>query len=583
MAAPARQLVATQRVELPVGREQQQLVGRLRVEDETAAIAFLVFDIGVGREMALGRADPALLGAHDRNRLALDHGFERDDVRRGRIAEAGPPPAQIGQPGEPLLNLLDLGGDGFLALVLALEQRVQVLLFRPQLVVLGADFHFLEFPQGTQPHVEDRFGLRVGQLEGRHQLGLRLILLADDPDDLVEIEIGDQVTCEDLEAALDLVEPVTGAAFQNDHAMIEEALQHLAQTHHARRPGRVQHVHVQGEPDLKIGLLEQHLHQHLGIDRAGFRLQNQPDVFRRFIQHIPQDRELLRFDQLGDPLDELGFLDLIGNLRDHDPVLAVAEIFDLPFRAQPEAAAPGSVGFEDRCPWLHQHAAGRKVRSRHQIDKLFHRCVGRLDEMQQRVAQLVGVMRRDAGRHADRDAGGPVREQIWERGGQDDGFLLFAVIGRTEIDRILVDAVEQRLGDGREARFRVSHRGRVIAVDIAEVPLPVDQRIAHGEILRETHQGVIDRLIAVGVILTDDVADHAGAFLEARIRIELELPHGKEKPPVDGLQAIAHIGQRARHDRAQGVGQITRAQRIAERRIANVFLGQSWRCHGRNL
>ena len=46
-------------------------------------------------------------------------------------------------------------------------------------------------------------------------------------------------------------------------------------------------------------------------------------------------------------------------------------------------------------------------------------------------------------------------------------------------------------------RFGVAHGGGIIAVDIAEIALPVDQRIALGEILREPHQRVIDRLIAV--------------------------------------------------------------------------------------
>ena len=57
--------------------------------------------------------------------------------------------------------------------------------------------------------------------------------------------------------------------------------------------------------------------------------------------------------------------------------------------------------------------------------------------------------------------------------------------------------------------FGVAHRGRVIAVDIAEIALPVDQRIALGEILREPHQRVVDRLVAVRMEIADHVADDA--------------------------------------------------------------------------
>ena len=60
------------------------------------------------------------------------------------------------------------------------------------------------------------------------------------------------------------------------------------------------------------------------------------------------------------------------------------------------------------------------------------------------------IMRRNARRHADRDAAGAVREQVREARGQHDRLLLLAVIGLAEIDGVLVDAVEQRRRDGRQ-------------------------------------------------------------------------------------------------------------------------------------
>ena len=42
--------------------------------------------------------------------------------------------------------------------------------------MLAADLHLLELAQGAQAHVENRFGLRVGELEALHQDRLRLIL-----------------------------------------------------------------------------------------------------------------------------------------------------------------------------------------------------------------------------------------------------------------------------------------------------------------------------------------------------------------------------------------------------------------------
>ena len=179
-------------------------------------------------------------------------------------------------------------------------------------------------------------------------------------------------------------------------------------------------------------------------------------------------------------------------------------------------------------------------------------------------ADLDDIVRRDVRRHAHGDAGRAVGEQVGECGRQDHRFFAFAIIGLAEIDGILVEAAHQFGGDLGQARFGVSHRGGVIAVDVAEVALPVDQRVALREILREADQRVIDRLVAMRVIFADDVADDARALLEAGRRIELELLHRPEKAAVDGLEAVAHVGQRAGHDRGQRIGEIAFAKRILE-------------------
>jgi len=61
----------------------------------------------------------------------------------------------------------------------------------------------------------------------------------------------------------------------------------------------------------------------------------------------------------------------------------------------------------------------------------------------------------------------------------------------------------------------------------------------------------------MGVELAHHVADDAGAFLVALARIEPQNAHGVDDAPMDGLQAIAHIGQRPPHDRRQRIGEVT--------------------------
>jgi hypothetical protein len=160
--------------------------------------------------------------------------------------------------------------------------------------------------------------------------------------------------------------------------------------------------------------------------------------------------------------------------------------------------------------------------------------------------------------------GGAVGEQVGETGRQDDRLDFLAIIGGAKVDRVLVDAVEQKLRRGRQAAFGVAHGGGVIAVDVAEVALAVDQPVALREILGQAHQGVIDRDVAVRMILADHVADDARGLLRGGFRVETQQPHGVEQAAVDGLEAIAHIRQGALGDRRQRIGQVAPRQRIAQ-------------------
>ena len=123
-------------------------------------------------------------------------------------------------------------------------------------------------------------------------------------------------------------------------------------------------------------------------------------------------------------------------------------------------------------------AARREIGPGNELYKLLYRCVWRLDQVQGGLAQLGGVVRRDRGRHADGDAVCAVGEEVRKRSRQDDGLLALTAVVWTEIDGRLVEAFEQRLRYLGQPRFRVAVGRRVVAVDIAEVPLALDQRIA---------------------------------------------------------------------------------------------------------
>ena len=154
-------------------------------------------------------------------------------------------------------------------------------------------------------------------------------------------------------------------------------------------------------------------------------------------------------------------------------------------------------------------------------------------------------MRRDIRRHADGDAGRAVDQQVREARGKDARFFSRFIEVWIPQNGFLVDIAQHLVAELRHTRLGVTIGRRGIAVNGTEVAVAVDKRIAHGEILRQTHHRVVDRRVAVRMVPAQHVADACRRFLERLVGGQAVLVHGVENAPVDGLQTVAHIGQRA--------------------------------------
>ena len=269
-------------------------------------------------------------------------------------------------------------------------------------------------------------------------------------------------------------------------------------------------------------------------------------------------------EEIGDLLDQPRLLHAVGDLGDDRDPAAAARILLRPARAQPEGAAAGAVGLDDRGPVVDDDAAGREVRARHEGGERLGVGVGMGDEIERRVAELGDVVRRNRGRHADRDALRAVGEQVRHGRRHDDRLFRVAGVIVAPVDRVFVDALHQEARDIGHARFGVAVGGGVVAVDVAEIALPLDQRIARGEVLRETHQRLVDRLVAVRMERAHHVADDLRAFLEGRAGVEPEDVHAVEDAAMHGLQPVARVGQRAAHDGRERIGEIALLERVAQ-------------------
>ena len=156
--------------------------------------------------------------------------------------------------------------------------------------------------------------------------------------------------------------------------------------------------------------------------------------------------------------------------------------------------------------------------------------------------EFAQVVRRDARRHADGDAFGAVGEQVREAGGQDGGFLVAAVVVVLEVDAFLVDIADHLHGQGSHLALGVTGCGGSQVAGGAEVTLAGDEGVAQRPGLHEAREGVVDRGVAVGVVVTHDLADDAGGLGERGGGAVSAVVHGVQDATVDGLEAVAHVG-----------------------------------------
>ena len=165
-------------------------------------------------------------------------------------------------------------------------------------------------------------------------------------------------------------------------------------------------------------------------------------------------------------------------------------------------------------------------------------------------------MRWNVRSHPDGDAAGAVHQKIRNARGQNERLFAGLIKIGNEIDRFFFEVGENVFAELGEPRFRVPHRRRRIAVDGTEISLAIDQRVAHVEVLRQAHQRGINDGFSVRMVIAGSVATDLGAFAVAAVRGQAEVVHGHEDAALHGLEAIAHIRQRARDDHAHRVVEV---------------------------
>ncbi len=361
-------------------------------------------------------------------------------------------------------------------------------------------------------------------------------------------------------AGLGAAQLVLGAADHDLALVVDVVLDQLLEAERLRHSVD-EGDHVDAEGALHRGPLVELVEHYLGRVAAALGLDHQAHAGAiGLVAQVGDAGDLFVADEVGDLRDQAAFaalLDHEGQLGDDDRVAATLERLDVGAGADPHRGAAGGVGVGDAFG-AHDAAAGE---------------VGALDVLHQpgevdpgvgdvgldRADRLAQVVRRDVGRHPDRDPGRAVDQQVGKARRQHQRLLLGLVVVRSPLDGVGVDVAQQLGREAGQARLGVPHRGGWIVVDRAEVALAVDEHVAQREGLRHPCQRVVDRRVAVRVVLAHHLADDEGGLAVGPVRLQGEVVHRVEHAPVHRLEAVAHVGQRPADDHAHRVVEIRRA------------------------
>ena len=204
--------------------------------------------------------------------------------------------------------------------------------------------------------------------------------------------------------------------------------------------------------------------------------------------------------------------------------------------------------------------AARVIRAGHQHVELFIDEFGGLDQRNAGVGNLAQVMTGDFSGQAHRNTAGTIEQRERQACGQLAWLFKRAVVVRHEVNRAVVQLIEQQRGNAGQARFGVTHRSCTITVAGTKITLAIDQRVPLAEVLRHADHGIVSGLVAVRVVLAENVPHDTRTFnrLGAIVAVgatkgQAHARHAVQNTPLHRFLAIAGIRQRSTLDHAEGV------------------------------
>ena len=502
-----------------VGEEEQPVV---RGRDEEVFDHVVAAQLGAAHALAAallravvvraGALGESVAGDGDDNVLFGDEVFHRHFPVEGEDAGAT-------LVAELVNDLAEFAGDDGALTLGRGEDVVEVVDAGLEFAVLVHDLLALEGGQAAQLEGQDGVGLDGVHVEQLDEAVAGLVDrggAADEGDDLVEGVEGLQVAFEDVQALEGLAQAELRAA-HDDVDLVVDPVADKAVDRQGAGHAVDEREHVGGEVLLQAGALVEVVEDDLG---DGVALEDDDEALAGaaggLVADVGDAADRSVAYELGDLVGQVVGVDLVGQLGD-DEALAALDFLDVDDGALRDGAAAGAVRVFDALV-AQDGGAGGEIGSRDQLDECFKELlaggVGVLEGPFDAARELAQVVRRDAGGHADGDAFGAVGQQVREARGQDGGFLVAAVVVVLEIDAFFVDVADHLHGQGRHLALGVTGCGGAQVAGGTEVTLACDEGVAQRPGLHEAREGVVDGGVAVGVVVTHDLADDAGGLGE---------------------------------------------------------------------
>ncbi len=173
------------------------------------------------------------------------------------------------------------------------------------------------------------------------------------------------------------------------------------------------------------------------------------------------------------------------------------------------------------------------------------------------INDLAHIMRGDVGSHTNSNTHRPIHQQVWETGGQYNGFNRFIIKVGDKIHHAFFNIHQHFTGDFGHSCFGIAVSGSTVPVYVTEVSVSIHQWIPQREGLRQTNHGIIHGTVAMGMIMTQHVADGGCRLSERLIAGQTVLIHGVQDSAVNRLQAVSHIRKSSANDHRHCIINIT--------------------------